>query len=40
MYWYAAEPIVAANAESAMRLLGKTKIRQVREFIVRRLAAK
>ena len=40
LYWYATEPIVAANKTAAFQLLAKTKIPKVRQFITRRLASK
>jgi putative membrane-bound dehydrogenase-like protein len=40
MYWYAAEPLAGQDAAAAAKLLGKTKIPQVREFITRRMTAK
>ena len=40
LYWYATEPIVAANKTAAFQLLSKTKIPKVRQFITRRLASK
>ncbi len=40
MYWYAAEPIVGADAGWAAEALGACKIPKVREFIARRMAAK
>jgi putative membrane-bound dehydrogenase-like protein len=39
MYWYAAEPCVAADHGRALALLQQCKIPIVREFIARRLAA-
>jgi uncharacterized protein YbaP (TraB family) len=39
MYWYAAEPVVAQGTVSAAKLLAKTKIPQVREYITRRMTA-
>src|SRR6185369_13020670 len=36
MYWYAAEPLAGQDVASAAKLLGKTKIPQVREYITRR----
>ena len=38
MYWYAAEPVVATDQESGLRLLETCKIPKVREYIVRRIA--
>jgi hypothetical protein len=40
MYWYALEPVVAADKKAAAGMLGKAKIAKVRELIARRLAAK
>ena len=40
MYWYAAEPLAGKDVATAARLLSKTKIPQVREFITRRMTAK
>jgi hypothetical protein len=40
MYWYAAEPVVGASTQNAVKLLGATKIPKVREFITRRMTAK
>jgi putative membrane-bound dehydrogenase-like protein len=41
MYWYALEPVVGADPKSAAtKILPKTKIPRLREFIVRRMAAK
>ena len=40
MYWYAAEPLAGKDVASAARLLAKTKIPKVREFITRRMTAK
>jgi hypothetical protein len=40
MYWYAAEPVAGQNVASAAKLLSKTKIPQVREYITRRMTAK
>jgi HEAT repeat protein len=40
MYWYAAEPLVAADRKWAVATLGKTKIAKVRELIARRLATR
>ena len=40
MYWYAAEPVVAADNAVAVQLLAASKIPKVRQFITRRLAAK
>jgi hypothetical protein len=37
MYWYAAEPCVAADAARGSELLGRAKIPRVREFIARRM---
>jgi hypothetical protein len=39
LYWYATEPVIAANKTAAFQLLAKTKIPKVRQFITRRLAA-
>ena len=40
MYWYAAEPVVAANKKEAIKFLTACKIPKVRQFITRRLASK
>ena len=40
MYWYAAEPVVGANRSNAIKLLTKTKIPVVRQYITRRMASK
>jgi hypothetical protein len=40
MYWYAAEPVVAADKKEAVELLTACKIPKVRQFITRRLASK
>jgi putative membrane-bound dehydrogenase-like protein len=41
IYWYALEPVVGADPKSAAsQILPKTKIPKLREFIVRRMAAK
>ena len=40
MYWYAAEPVVAADKKVAVELLTACKIPKVRQFITRRLASK
>ncbi|MBC8245641.1 MAG: hypothetical protein H8E20_14755 [Verrucomicrobia bacterium] len=39
LYWYATEPVIAANKTTAIQLLAKTKIPKVRQFITRRLAS-
>ena len=39
LYWYATEPVVAANKTAAIRLLAKTKIPMIRQNITRRMAA-
>jgi putative membrane-bound dehydrogenase-like protein len=39
MYWYALEPVVAANPAVAAELLDKTKIAILQEYIARRMAA-
>jgi hypothetical protein len=39
MYWYAAEPLVAADIRSGATLAAKSKIPRVREYISRRMAA-
>jgi hypothetical protein len=39
MYWYAAEPLAAADVKSAAMLAAKSKIPRVREYISRRMAA-
>jgi hypothetical protein len=38
MYWYALEPVVAADRKGAAALLAKVKIAKVRELIARRMA--
>ena len=40
MYWYATEPLVPADTKRALTLASKSKVPKVREFIIRRLAAK
>jgi putative membrane-bound dehydrogenase-like protein len=40
MYWYAAEPLAGQDVATAAKLLSKTKIPQVREYITRRMTAK
>jgi hypothetical protein len=40
MYWYAAEPLAGKDVATAAKLLSRTKIPQVREFITRRMTAK
>jgi hypothetical protein len=40
MYYYALEPVVAADKKAAVGLLGKSKIAKVRELITRRMVAK
>ena len=39
MYWYALEPVVAANPAAAATLLGKVKLPILQEYIARRMAA-
>ena len=39
MYWYAAEPVAGQGVATAAKLLAKTKIPQVREYITRRMTA-
>jgi putative membrane-bound dehydrogenase-like protein len=39
MYWYAAEPLAGKDVATAAKLLPKTKIPQVREYITRRMTA-
>lgn len=39
MYWYAAEPLAGKDVATAAKLLSKTKIPQVREYITRRMTA-
>jgi hypothetical protein len=39
MYWYAAEPLVAADIKSGATLAAGSKIPRVREYISRRMAA-
>jgi putative membrane-bound dehydrogenase-like protein len=38
MYWYATEPVVAADPKSGVRLLADCTIPKVRQFITRRMA--
>jgi hypothetical protein len=38
MYWYATEPVVAADRVSAVKLLTACQIPKVRQFITRRMA--
>ena len=38
MYWYATEPVVAADRLAAVKLLTACKIPKVRQFITRRMA--
>ena len=38
MYWYATEPVVAADKLAAVQLLAACKIPKVRQFITRRMA--
>ncbi len=38
LYWYATEPVVAANKTAAIQLLAKTKIPIIRQNITRRMA--
>ena len=38
MYWYATEPVVAADKQTALQLLAACKIPKVRQFITRRMA--
>jgi len=40
MYWYATEPIVAADPAQGALLLTKAKIPLLREYITRRLTTK
>ena len=40
MYWYAAEPVVAADSKQAVQLLVACKIPKLRQFITRRMAVK
>lgn len=40
MYWFAAEPMVAAGPAKGALLLGKAKIPILREYITRRMTAK
>ncbi len=40
MYWYALEPVVAADKKAGAGLLGKVKIAKVRELITRRMLGK
>jgi putative membrane-bound dehydrogenase-like protein len=39
LYWYATEPVIAANKITAIQLLSETKIPKIRQYITRRLAA-
>ncbi len=39
MYWYAAEPVAGQGVATAAKLLAKTKIPQIREYITRRMTA-
>jgi putative membrane-bound dehydrogenase-like protein len=39
MYWYAAEAVAGKDVATAAKLLAKTKIPQVREYITRRMTA-
>ena len=39
MYWYATEPVVAADVKAGVQLLGSCKIPKVRQFITRRMAS-
>jgi len=39
MIWYGIEPLVSADRDRAVSLIGKTKIPQVRQYITRRLAS-
>ena len=39
LYWYAIEPVIAANKTAAIQLLAKTKIPKIRQHITRRLAS-
>ena len=38
MYWYATEPVVAADNKAAVQLLAACKLPKVRQFITRRMA--
>jgi hypothetical protein len=40
MYWYALEPMTAADGRRALALAAKGKIPKLREFVARRLAEK
>ncbi len=40
MYWYATEPVVAADKKVALQLLAVCKIPKVRQFITRRMTSK
>lgn len=40
MYWYATEPVVAADAKAGVQLLAACKIPKVRQFITRRMASR
>ncbi len=39
LYWYATEPVVAADKTAAIQLLAKTRIPKIRQNITRRIAA-
>ena len=39
MYWYATEPVVAADVKAGVQLLGSCKIPKVRQFITSRMAS-
>ena len=38
MYWYATEPVVAADPKTGVQLLAACKLPKVRQFITRRMA--
>jgi len=38
MYWYAAEPVVAADPKMGVQLLAACKLPKIRQFITRRMA--
>jgi len=38
MYWYATEPVVAADPKIGVQLLAVCKLPKVRQFITRRMA--
>ena len=40
MYWYATEPVVAADPKTGVQLLAACKLPKIRQFITRRMATK